>query len=572
MIASALSDAAEQAISAGRIAEGKVLWLLTDAASMTLKPKSKNEPFAPSILLENFSIADIGFFTEIVDQVDDARLRGRLADLVWLRSKPRDPKYALMAIDAYRELNLDVETWSSDGRECWMRAIQLAKSLGKGSGNRLAEMRDAILEVFNSATTDDGRLAYELSDLLDEKRLPHEYSRLIGVQLETLAKGFEASSNFFCCRDYFTSASSWFKKAGEAAKSAEMTAALAESWVREAQARVSTEQSGHMVAVTFYENSIQAYRTIPRAERGPYNVDERILELRGYLSEAGKKSLDEMISISIPGTDISEVVKQAQDAVRGKDASDALIMFTNFYPGFDTKTIRDLVTQTDNNNLLMSLFPATIISGDGRVVAKQPGMNLSDSDTCNNEKVIWNSMIERHKRLISFAVESMILPALQILMQEHHLPEKYFEELCMQSPIIPKDRVRLWGKALYAGYSGDFITAIHLLCPQVEHMIRMYLKNAGVITTNLSPEGIETENGLCTLMEMPEVDKVIDPNLTFEIKALFCGPPGSNIRNNVAHGLISPDGCQSFDSIYAWWLALRCVFKYRNAVRKANTD
>lgn len=129
---SALSSAARQAMSADKIAEGKVLWLLADAASMMLKPECRNEPFTPycqmsgkrSALPEDFSAADIEFFAEIAGRVDDARLRGRLADLAWIYSQPRDPKHALMAIDAYRKLNLDAKTWINDGRECWERAIQ----------------------------------------------------------------------------------------------------------------------------------------------------------------------------------------------------------------------------------------------------------------------------------------------------------------------------------------------------------------------------------------------------------------------------------------------------------------
>lgn len=567
---SALSSAAQHAMSADKIAEGKVLWLLADAASMMLKPGRRNAPFTPliqidgkrSALAEDFSAADITFFAQIACQVDDARLRGRLADLAWTCSQPRDRKHALMAIDAYRKLKLDSKTWISDGRECWERAIRLALDLGHGSGERIGKMRNAILKAFKDASTDDGYLALWLSDLLDEQKLVQKpHFRRIGKRLKKLAKNFKSSGDLRCCQDYFERASRWFEKAGDAAKSAEMTVALAESWAREA--RASAGNSGHRAAAIFYEKAIQTYRTIPRAKRGPYQVDKRIGELRGYLNEASENSLDEMNVISVE-TDITAIIKQAQDAVQGKKAADALDAFVNLYRA-DAKTIRDSAIEYIGKYPLSNLMPATVISPDGRVIAKRPGMN--------DEGAIWAGMIEHYNREISVAVTGMILPALEILMQEQRLQENDFAHLCMQSPIVPRDRERLWAKALYAGYDRDFVTAIHLLCPQMEHMVRLHLKAAGAQTTTLSQDGIETENGLGTLMEMPEVENALGPNLTFEIKALFCSPFGPNLRNQVAHGLLSLDDCRSVDSVYAWWLGMRLVFDtYRYAVHKANVS
>ena len=423
-------------------------------------------------------------------------------------------------------------------------------------------MRDAILKAFHSATTDDVYLALWLSDLLDEQQLVQESDfQPIGKHLETLAKDFGSSGDLPCCRGYFERASRWFKKAGDAAKSAEMTVAFAEGWAREAQASVGN--SGHRAAAIFYEKAIQAYRTIPRAKRGPYQADERIGELRGHLNKASEKSLGEMNVIYVE-THISKIIKQAQDAVRGKKAADALGAFANLYRA-DPKAIRASAIEYIGKHPLSNLMPATVISPDGRVIAKRAGMN--------DEGAIWPRMIDHYDREINVAVKGKILPALEILMQEHRLQENDFAHLCMQSPIVPIDRERLWAKALYAGYEHDFVTAIHLLCPQMEHMVRLHLKADGAQTTTLSQDGIETENGLGTLMEMPEVQKVLGPNLTFEIKALFCSPFGPSLRNRVAHGLLSLDDCRSAGSVYAWWLGMRLVFDtYRYAVHKASVS
>ena len=138
--------------------------------------------------------------------------------------------------------------------------------------------------------------------------------------------------------------------------------------------------------------------------------------------------------------------------------------------------------------------------------------------------------------------------------------EAQFIELVRRSPIVPIGREILFGKALAKGFERDFATALHLLTPQVEHMVRFHLKVAGASTTYLDQNGIETENGLSTLMEMPETVKIFGENTSYEIKALFCDQLGPNLRNNIAHGLLNDQQCYTIDAIYAWWLGLKLVY------------
>ena len=142
----AFSSAARKASEDDRPSHGKALWLLADACSMMLSPKSLNEPFKPfmemegrrSVIPDDLSESDIAFYAEIVDEIDDAWLKARVADLVWLQQRPRNVQFALAAIDAYRLIPLDAETWIRGGRECWERAISLARMLKSGAGTRLA--------------------------------------------------------------------------------------------------------------------------------------------------------------------------------------------------------------------------------------------------------------------------------------------------------------------------------------------------------------------------------------------------------------------------------------------------
>jgi hypothetical protein len=159
---------------------------------------------------------------------------------------------------------------------------------------------------------------------------------------------------------------------------------------------------------------------------------------------------------------------------------------------------------------------------------------------------------------------------LEVLLLEHRLREADFVDLARHSPIVPKERAGLFGKALFAGYERDFVSALHLLIPQIEHLVRVHVKQAGAKTANLDKDGIQNENGMSTLMDLPEAEQVFGIDLAFELKSLFCDAFGPNLRNELAHGLLDEDGCHSPFAIYAWWLALRLTFNtWWNAARRS---
>ncbi|MBT2549997.1 DUF4209 domain-containing protein [Arthrobacter sp. ISL-65] len=71
---------------------------------------------------------------------------------------------------------------------------------------------------------------------------------------------------------------------------------------------------------------------------------------------------------------------------------------------------------------------------------------------------------------------------------------------------------------------------------------------------------------------MEEGVDVLGENLTYELKALFCGPVGPNIRNLAAHGLIDDAAHNTAEVFYAWWFVLRLMYApYWNRRRTSNT-
>ena len=470
------------------------------------------------------------------------------------------PSSRLTAIDNYRAIPLTAESWFAGARECWERARALVAMLGKGSGERKAEIIEAVLAAFRTAQSSDDFLGLQLAEFVRNLVVENRERLSIACRLQRLAEEFDQSGNRHAARDYYDGAAGWYGLAGDEQQSTAMIVAAAECWVKEGDERLSGDQPSHTAAGFLYERAVQKYRSIPKSERGPHDVDKRLADLRKRVRASGAESLEEMSTIAAPAIDIGAIVDKSRQAVTGKSSLDALTTYVNLYPGANVKQLKETATQSLQAHPLQALLSTVVVGDDGRIVARRSGMNLSTMDSRDTVAAIHAEMVSTYVTYVHSVVYSVVLPGLEVLRLEHRLREGDFGAIAAGSPAVPPGRSGLFGKALFAGYEWDFATSIHILAPQVEHMVRFHLKKIGIQTTTLDPTGVETENGLSALMGLPESETILGTNIAFEVKALFCDGTGPNIRNDVAHGLFSEEKCKATTSVYAWWLGLKIVF------------
>jgi hypothetical protein len=217
------------------------------------------------------------------------------------------------------------------------------------------------------------------------------------------------------------------------------------------------------------------------------------------------------------------------------------------------------------------MFPAAYLAPDGRVVNKISGLSLGSNSPDAIAEAVDRELLEHYLLGCQVRVRGSIVPALEVVRLEHRLRAADFIAIAGQSPAVPVGHVELFGRGLWYGWEGDFPAAIHMLAPQVEHMVRFHLKEAGRPTTTVDGDGIENEKGLSSLMEDPAVDQILGQDIAFEIRALFCTPSGPNLRNDVAHGLLTDTSAASIMVGYAWWFCLRLVvLNFWNKARPAS--
>lgn len=567
-IMQSLQASAKNMLDAERTEEHKILELLSRVASMRLIPSSLNEPFKPiledfqmgrrSTIPEDLTTEELSFFEKILDDINEPFLKARLADILWLLRKPKNINHAKLAIDAYISHEIDELSWHKDINNCLERGVRLAIQIKDWA--RLEQIKSLLFAVFLKEYSDSKFMQLRIADLLDTLKIDHDLRSQIAQTLYEKANDLKNSGDFLSTIPYFELSSKKNKQCSQVEKHLESLVAIAECYVSEAEKR---SLDSNLVANGFYENAIQAYRRIPVRDRSTYDIENKIIEIRQKITSSGQASLDEMVSFTSPSVDVSDLVESSIKHVTGKTSpQDALLFFTDVSHPIKYEQLLESANDILKTSIFGSLFGGRHLSSDGRVIAITPSRNLTaGEDDPANQAVLLRQAQSQFSIHIEFAVQAQILPALKQLQLEHRFSKDLMIAICKQSPIVPEDREILLGNALWLGFENEFGLAIHLLCPQVEHIVRSLLKEAGAITTNLSIEGIENENGLSTLMDLPEAEQIFGKDLTFEIKSIFTEALGYNLRNNVAHGLLNDDESTSIASIYAWWMILRLIIR-----------
>lgn len=564
--ANALAKKGQKALEEGNSAQSKVLWLLADACSMVLQPSSFNEPFRPYIISrmgrstapDDFSEEDLAFFSLILPSINNPGLKARLSDLVWLKNRS-NIDLAFDAIDSYMESPISLVSFSGDGGDSWIRAIQLTRALRHSSGDRMISIKEKLMQAFLASSDSDGFLAKWIADLFKSFGLGIGSENEIAAKLVFLAESFKLQSDFYRVREYYESSAYWFTEAEKEMESWKSIACQAEGWHTEAALKETARD--FIGASNALEKAIQIYRSIPNKHRLAVGIEEgKLQQMQSSLGKVGKMAADNMTLVRTPLVDITDAVSESRLLIRGKPVLKALKTLANFYPGARKTKIRAAAEEVLTQFHFSTFFGFAVRSRDGRIIVKSPGIATAPKGSAEYEQALEQEMLQTFYFEVCTMVSGRVVPALETMIAEHRLRLRDFEAICTQSSIVPPDRVRAFAKALFTGYDLDFDSAIHRLVPQMENMVRYHLKAAGGVTTVLDKNGTESEVNLGALLDKPETLLIFGEDLIFEIRALFCESRGPNFRHHLAHGLLEDKDFETVFAIHAWCLALRIVF------------
>lgn len=547
------------------LAEAACLRFATQVTSMTLHPNKPTEPYGPMFQMgEGRSAVPADFPREILKAVypwaaslKDPELRARFLDVIWVQAKLFPAaKEAVPAYIASAQSLFDPQHWTACAKRL-ERAIRLAASLGKPG----AELVDSALEevltiVRRLGGSDPLYLTLRLTQLL------LEFRRGDGAELaeytSKAARMAEESGEFWRANGYFNSTADCYRTAHQPDDEATYRRAAAESLAKEAEAALSQAGRGAIAAATVLSSAVQAMRQAGGGKERAAELGRRLIELQA-------QAVSELHSIST-AIDVSDLVRTAKGIVRRRPFREAVLRLCQMLRTPSLDSLREEVGEQARTGVLDADSPQDVLNSRGRVVAKVPGLERGATDP-SLPGLRWR-MFRCAARRRSLNAQAVIEPARQIILHEHAPDRDQVLDVIRHSPWIPDGHHESVARAIVAGFHGDMLMVGHLVPIQFEAVVRQAVELGGAPDPMLKPDGTQVERTLSALLDSAEAKRAFGEAGVFELEDLLIDPLGSNLRNEVAHGLKSDSDFFSDDFLNIWWLLLRYVALSAHLVRE----
>lgn len=543
----------------------KVFSLFEAITNFVLNHDDSGQSFTPlfirdhsrTVLPQDFSEKQLTFFSQILHSIHDPELVARIADVLWeMKNGDKPFQFAEMAIEAYissAEILLQSRKYQIFSLERINRSISLARKIKYKNFESMFQR----IEAFCDSDSLEEIVFIRITEvLLKNGYTPN--SKLLDNSIKRKAQCL-GEKDYVLADQYCGLIIDWYSATKD--KTQKKSAQIDQANILVYRAEQNAESGNFIAAALFMKEAIIYFGNIENSESRRAELKEKLLEYQLRISEnLGSHEFS---------IDLTDFANKAISLITGKSLQEAILTLA-FIEGVPKKeSIRQQVQNTQSP--LLSLISREIIDDNGRTIASNsPSFSVDEID---REKALEEDMFSYARSERGLIVEGLIKPSLYQLNLEHRFCEDDLNFIVKNNPFIPEDRKNLFTKGLLAGFKSDFIVATHILGMQIENSIRYVLNNEGVITTSLSSEGIQEEIDINRLFDFPELVPIFGEDLIFDLKGLLISRFGDNLRNKLAHGLLSSNEFSSSVMIYFWWLILQiCAYPQMKLFLSHNKD
>ena len=320
-----------------------------------------------------------------------------------------------------------------------------------------------------------------------------------------------------------------------------------------AERTLNEQNAGNLIpSVHLLKDVVNILKTITGTEAERKEILKKIDAIE-------KKMISEMPVFSAKH-DNSETVKQLIWQLEVLDKEEALCYFASFIPLPEKSRIEESVTKSADVMEVGGLFPVGILGKDGKAIAKSKPIKKSGDKI--DSAAFQESIERRTSEFMGYFSQIMIGNTLNYIRSKFQVEEKDIREIVKNSIIVPEARRESYVKGLMAGFSGDFLTALSILVPQVENSVRELALECGEPVYNLNEDGIEEIKTMHAVLELEGVKEHLDEDFLLALKTVFCSKFGFNMRNDIAHGLLSDKQFQSYQALYTWWFVFKICYMF----------
>lgn len=290
------------------------------------------------------------------------------------------------------------------------------------------------------------------------------------------------------------------------------------------------------------------------------NTEQERQELHKELSELQAATMTQTHSHRIPldANKETEALRKCMDTTDVQQLLYLLVSVTDI-SGYE-RTKNELINDK-TKHIFSALFSNVILDERGKTVAYLPTLNHTEPE--KDKHALEAHMCFYLQEHYALTASIYIRP---VVWRIKSLSEDYLgicQKIVSDCFFIPEDRKEAFSKGLAAGMDGDYITALSILLPQLENAIRCLAEDLGGVVYGMSEDGTERVRTMDDIISLKEVTDGIHEDILINIQALFLSRYGANLRNCIAHGMVSDSSFQSALCMYAWAFIFRLCYMWQ---------
>jgi hypothetical protein len=458
-------------------------------------------------------------------------LRARYADLLWDFAKPTKQAPQIRHAQTAIEMYLDAVRSGRYGHA--VIAIKYARralhlSISTNDGGRIEQARDAIIQLERDIRQLDhlGTWGFAFDLLIENKKslVTDQQRRDLIADLEQILQTVVDSDNFerydpFIAESAALRLAAYYRRINRLEDSQRVLVAYAKVFVAASDKVAPLQAHGWLRRV---------YDVLQE-----YGMHAAVEELAVRIGDVGKRTHAEMgmfqHEFKIPEAEVEKLVEAltagALDEIFARIA-------LHFAPDRDRveKQVKELAEVAP----LTALIPMSIVDSEGRPVAN---VGSVESD-------LEGRIVMQMSQNLSF--EGLFLrQAIERALRKHEPTVDLILEYLFRSPLFLHQRKSVIAKGIQAYLDADWMTAAHLLIPQIEEGLRQLLVLANRPVFKPGRHGGLHLRSLDDMLTDPAILQAFTEKKTTYLRVLLTDPRGWNLRNNLCHGILEPDGIGS---------------------------
>ena len=310
---------------------------------------------------------------------------------------------------------------------------------------------------------------------------------------------------------------------------------VAEINENEAKAREGGEgiTNGSLVSVKFIQDALHGYQnlvSIAPNEKEKSRMSGKVEEMKREIRRLIRQSENEMkaisVSVEIPKEKIERFIKPLLEA-NSIDVLPMLSSYPDLTPNIDE--LREQAKHMSEEAPLTSILGKTQIR-DGRIIDQTPP--FSNEDALSTQLGFW---FQSHAQLLDIIFYR--------LKETGQITRDSLLTHLQTWEFVDERDLPFLEKGINHYFADDHVSALHLLVPRIEHMLKSTFEQTGAPSVTVPNERQIREQTFGDFLRREDVRNILGESIWYYLNFALVDESGLNLRNDIAHGWIELESC-----------------------------